>query len=164
MNGEKGEPSDRLYVHKAFAGIRDGNLAVFVHSGKQKPAFVDHCIRLVRAARQSENPAVLLVVVESPAGLPDPESRQRYVDLLSSLVGESLGAVFVTEGEGFPKDAHKMVLEQVNDPRRHGLPTNATDTLAEAISWLAEQGASADETKRLENLVVTLRAKQAALS
>ncbi len=157
-------PSDRLFVHADFAGIREGHLAVFVHSGKQRPSFVDHCIRLVRAARQSQNSVVLLVVVERPAGLPDPGSRQRYVDLLASLVGEAVGAVFVTEGEGFPKDAHKMVLEQVNDPRRHGLPTNATDTLEGAIEWLTEQGASAAETTRLVALVTDLRAKQRALA
>ncbi len=158
------ELSDRRYVHRNFGVARDGHLAVLVYAGQHQPVFVDHMIRIVRAARNSQRKMAFLVVILHSSGLPDPESRQRYVEFMDTCKDNAIGAAYAITGEGFPANAHRMVLDQMNAQDRHGLLTFASATMAEATHWLQEQGADSEETDRLVALVDGIKQEQAELS
>ncbi len=121
-------------------------------------------MRLFRAARTSTKKIAVLAIIEDSSGLPDPASRQRYVEFMDSLANDAVGVGYVLSANGFPAAAHRAVLNQMNEQGRHGLPTFATETDLEALAWLEAQGAAKDDTKRLAALKIELNEQRAALS
>lgn len=157
------ELSDRSYVHRNFGVARDAHLSVVLYSGQHLPVFVDHMIRVIRAARNSERKMAFLCVILHSSGLPDPESRQRYVEFMDTCKEDTVGCAYAITGEGFPADAHRMVLDQMNTQDRHGLPTFAAATIPEATQWLKDNGVDDDEIDRLVALVDSIKQEQATL-